>query len=175
MTKKSKTSSTASSKSAAPTAVDEDRADSSSDEELNVKEEEKQQMEANEAEDYDNENSEEEVRKIDHLMFVIHGVGQKMSERTGQTFVHGNEGSSCCSKRGALTVSSRCQCDEKDLQVGVSCSRIHDGHTQQNKRHSGAAHHVETGHQVWHGGGRRGRVRGRSWHFGRRRRVSDFG
>ncbi|KAL0146365.1 DDHD domain-containing protein [Mucor lusitanicus] len=90
MTKKSKTSSTTSSKSAAPTAVDEDKAavDSSSDEELNVKEEEKQQMEANEAEDYDNENSEEEVRKIDHLMFVIHGVGQKMSERTGQTFVH---------------------------------------------------------------------------------------
>lgn len=91
MTKKSKTSSTTSSKSAAPTAVDGDKAavDSSSDEELNVKEEEKQQMEANEAEDYDNENSEEEVRKIDHLMFVIHGVGQKMSERTGQTFVHG--------------------------------------------------------------------------------------
>ena len=56
---------------------------------MNIKEDEKQQMEANEAEDYDNENSEEEVRKIDHLMFVIHGVGQKMSERTGQTFVHG--------------------------------------------------------------------------------------
>lgn len=38
-----------------------------------VKEEERQQMENNEAEDYDNENSEEEVRNIDHLMFVIHG------------------------------------------------------------------------------------------------------
>ncbi|KAL9537711.1 hypothetical protein MBANPS3_011533 [Mucor bainieri] len=89
MTKKSKTSSKSTTAAAAPIAVDEDKvADTSSDDELNVKEEEKQQMEANEAEDYDNENSEEEVRKIDHLMFVIHGVGQKMSERTGQTFVH---------------------------------------------------------------------------------------
>ncbi|KAI9271054.1 DDHD domain-containing protein [Helicostylum pulchrum] len=61
---------------------------SSSDEETVLKEEEKQQLETNEIEDYDNENSEEEVRKIDHLMFVIHGVGQKMSEKTGQTFVH---------------------------------------------------------------------------------------
>ncbi|KAG0186029.1 hypothetical protein DFQ28_008421 [Apophysomyces sp. BC1034] len=41
-----------------------------------------------EAEDYDNRESEEEVRKIDHLVFVIHGVGQKMTEKTGQTFVH---------------------------------------------------------------------------------------
>lgn len=42
---------------------------SSSDEELPSKEE----LETIEIEDYDNENSEEEVRKIDHLMFVIHG------------------------------------------------------------------------------------------------------
>ncbi|KAI8372006.1 hypothetical protein EDC96DRAFT_439127, partial [Choanephora cucurbitarum] len=49
---------------------------------------EEDQQEQIEAEDYDNENSEEEVRKIDHLMFVIHGVGQKMSERTGHSFVH---------------------------------------------------------------------------------------
>lgn len=46
---------------------------SSSDEETILKEEEKQQLETSEIEDYDNENSEEEVRKIDHLMFVIHG------------------------------------------------------------------------------------------------------
>ncbi|CEP16091.1 hypothetical protein [Parasitella parasitica] len=89
LTKKSKASSKTAASAAAPVAVDEDKTnDTSSDEESHTKEEEKQQMEANEAEDYDNENSEEEVRKIDHLMFVIHGVGQKMSERTGQTFVH---------------------------------------------------------------------------------------
>ncbi|KAI8992096.1 hypothetical protein BDF20DRAFT_811924, partial [Mycotypha africana] len=49
---------------------------------------EKHQLEENEVNDYENEYSEEEVRKIDHLMFVIHGIGQKMTERTGQTFVH---------------------------------------------------------------------------------------
>ncbi|CEG81334.1 hypothetical protein RMATCC62417_15549 [Rhizopus microsporus] len=49
---------------------------------------EEEQQELQEAEDYANEDSEGEVRNIDHLMFVIHGVGQKMSERTGQTFVH---------------------------------------------------------------------------------------
>lgn len=42
---------------------------SSSDEELPLKEE----LENIEIQDYDNQNSEEEVRKIDHLMFVIHG------------------------------------------------------------------------------------------------------
>ncbi|KAI8140561.1 DDHD domain-containing protein [Fennellomyces sp. T-0311] len=41
-----------------------------------------------EMEGYDNENSEEEVRPIDHLIFVIHGIGQKMSERLGQNFTH---------------------------------------------------------------------------------------
>ncbi|KAF7727293.1 hypothetical protein EC973_007809 [Apophysomyces ossiformis] len=41
-----------------------------------------------EIEDYDDGASEEEVRRIDHLVFVIHGVGQKMTEKTGQTFVH---------------------------------------------------------------------------------------
>ncbi|KAG0175291.1 hypothetical protein DFQ28_008238, partial [Apophysomyces sp. BC1034] len=45
-------------------------------------------MASQEEEDYQNENSEEEVRKIDHLVFVIHGIGQKMSERLGQNFVH---------------------------------------------------------------------------------------
>ncbi|KAI7897845.1 uncharacterized protein BX663DRAFT_444322 [Cokeromyces recurvatus] len=56
--------------------------------EENSSKEEEQEIEKNEAMDYDNENSEEEVRNIDHLIFVIHGIGQKMSERTGQTFVH---------------------------------------------------------------------------------------
>ncbi|KAI7892956.1 DDHD domain-containing protein [Mucor mucedo] len=51
-------------------------------------EEVKEELENIQIDDYENEDSEEEVRKIDHLMFVIHGVGQKMSERTGQTFVH---------------------------------------------------------------------------------------
>ncbi|CAO3611549.1 unnamed protein product [Mucor hiemalis] len=90
LTKKSKaTKPKKTSVTATNTATEEtDSVSSSSDEEMPVKEEERQQMENNEAEDYDNENSEEEVRKIDHLMFVIHGVGQKMSERTGQTFVH---------------------------------------------------------------------------------------
>lgn len=65
-------------------------------------------MAQQETEDYENEQSEEEVRKIDHLVFVIHGyvsyidglwiiflqyiisrIGQKMSERLGQNFVHG--------------------------------------------------------------------------------------
>lgn len=41
----------------------------SSDEDLPMKEE----LENIQIDDYDNENSEEEVRKIDHLMFVIHG------------------------------------------------------------------------------------------------------
>lgn len=130
MTKKSKTSSTASSKSAAPTAVDEDKVDSSSDEELNVKEEERQQMEANEAEDYDNENSEEEVRKIDHLMFVIHGVGQKMSERTGQTFVHGSDYKLIVQETSTDLRFCRCQCDEKNLQISVSCRYINYQYTQ---------------------------------------------
>lgn len=48
---------------------------------------EEEQQEMQEAEEYLNDDSEEEVRKIDHLMFVIHGVGQKMSERTGHSFV----------------------------------------------------------------------------------------
>lgn len=33
----------------------------------------KEELENIQIDDYDNENSEEEVRKIDHLMFVIHG------------------------------------------------------------------------------------------------------
>lgn len=71
LTKKSKASTT---KKASVTVEDLDSGNvSSSDEESPIKEEERQQMEDNEAEDYDNENSEEEVRKIDHLMFVIHG------------------------------------------------------------------------------------------------------
>ncbi|KAG1137398.1 hypothetical protein G6F37_011285 [Rhizopus arrhizus] len=41
-----------------------------------------------EAEDYENEESEEDVRCVDHLVFVIHGIGQRMSERLGQNFVH---------------------------------------------------------------------------------------
>ncbi|KAI9250566.1 DDHD domain-containing protein [Phascolomyces articulosus] len=41
-----------------------------------------------EIEGYENEDSEEEVRPIDHLVFVIHGIGQKMSERLGQNFTH---------------------------------------------------------------------------------------
>ncbi|KAI7847447.1 DDHD domain-containing protein [Circinella umbellata] len=41
-----------------------------------------------EIEGYDNEDSEEEVRSIDHLVFVIHGIGQKMSERMGQNFTN---------------------------------------------------------------------------------------
>lgn len=47
------------------------------------------QMVKQQAEDYDNEESEEEVRNIDQVIFVIHGIGQQMSERLGQNFVHG--------------------------------------------------------------------------------------
>ncbi|ORZ20251.1 DDHD domain-domain-containing protein, partial [Absidia repens] len=38
--------------------------------------------------DYDNEKSEGENRKIDHVIFAVHGIGQKLTERFGQTFVH---------------------------------------------------------------------------------------
>ena len=47
------------------------------------------EMTKQQAEDYDNEESEEEVRNIDQIIFVIHGIGQQMSERLGQNFVHG--------------------------------------------------------------------------------------
>ncbi|CAO3702023.1 unnamed protein product [Rhizopus stolonifer] len=57
------------------------------DKESDTEEEQQQQQELQEAEDYLNQDSEEEVRKIDHVMFVIHGVGQKMSEKTGHSFV----------------------------------------------------------------------------------------
>ncbi|KAI9247727.1 DDHD domain-containing protein [Sporodiniella umbellata] len=57
------------------------------DKESDAEEEQPQDQEFQEAEDYLNQNSEEEVRKIDHIMFVIHGVGQKMSEKTGHSFV----------------------------------------------------------------------------------------
>ncbi|CAG8467585.1 uncharacterized protein OCT59_014035 [Rhizophagus irregularis] len=41
-----------------------------------------------ETEDYDNEES-DGIREIDHLILVIHGVGQKLTERAGYTnFVH---------------------------------------------------------------------------------------
>ncbi|KAI9028837.1 DDHD domain-containing protein [Phycomyces nitens] len=44
-----------------------------------------------EANDYSNEANEEEPRQIDHLIFVVHGIGQRMAERTGQNFVHGKQ------------------------------------------------------------------------------------
>ncbi|KAI7864599.1 DDHD domain-containing protein [Spinellus fusiger] len=37
---------------------------------------------------HDQDDSKEHVRTIDHLVFVVHGIGQKMSERTGQNLVH---------------------------------------------------------------------------------------
>ncbi|CAO3635059.1 unnamed protein product [Mucor hiemalis] len=46
------------------------------------------EMTKQQAEDYDNEESEEEIRDIDQVIFVIHGIGQQMSERLGQNFVH---------------------------------------------------------------------------------------
>ncbi|KAI8968333.1 DDHD domain-containing protein [Mycotypha africana] len=58
------------------------------DKKLSAEEVDKERME-HLKEDYDNEESEEEVRNIDQLVFVIHGIGQQMSERvTGQNFVH---------------------------------------------------------------------------------------
>lgn len=47
------------------------------------------QMTKQQAEDYDNEESEEDIRGIDQVIFVIHGIGQQMSERMGENFVHG--------------------------------------------------------------------------------------
>lgn len=61
----SSTSTSSSSSSSSTSSLDEDP--------TQLKEDEKQILENNEVHDYDNENSEEEVRKIDHLMFVIHG------------------------------------------------------------------------------------------------------
>ncbi|GAN08152.1 conserved hypothetical protein [Mucor ambiguus] len=52
------------------------------------KELEEKEMIQQRAEDYDNEDSEEDVRNIDQVVFVIHGIGQQMSERMGQNFVH---------------------------------------------------------------------------------------
>ncbi|KAI8581099.1 hypothetical protein K450DRAFT_234642 [Umbelopsis ramanniana AG] len=49
-------------------------------------EEEKQTK--REVQDYENEESGDEPRKIDHLVLVIHGIGQKMTERLGSSFVH---------------------------------------------------------------------------------------
>lgn len=54
-------------------------------------EEEKQTK--REVQDYENEESGDEPRKIDHLVLVIHGIGQKMTERMGSSFVHGTH---CC-------------------------------------------------------------------------------
>ncbi|KAL0137240.1 DDHD domain-containing protein [Mucor lusitanicus] len=54
----------------------------------NKKELEEKEMIQQRAEDYDNEDSEEDVRNIDQIVFVIHGIGQQMSERMGQNFVH---------------------------------------------------------------------------------------
>lgn len=53
------------------------------------------EMTKQQAEDYDNEESEEEIRNIDQIIFVIHGIGQQMSERMGQNFVHGKKKISC--------------------------------------------------------------------------------
>ncbi|CAO3614214.1 unnamed protein product [Cunninghamella blakesleeana] len=33
------------------------------------------------------DDEEEEIRKIDHIVFAIHGIGQKMTEKTGHNFV----------------------------------------------------------------------------------------
>ncbi|CEP16752.1 hypothetical protein [Parasitella parasitica] len=52
------------------------------------KELEEKEMIQQRAEDYDNEDSEEDVRNINQIVFVIHGIGQQMSERMGQNFVH---------------------------------------------------------------------------------------
>lgn len=64
-----------------------DETESKQQEEVEAAEEVKQAK--REIQDYENEDSGDEPRKIDHLVFVIHGIGQKMSERLGQSFVHG--------------------------------------------------------------------------------------
>ncbi|CAO3601170.1 unnamed protein product [Absidia cylindrospora] len=33
------------------------------------------------------QDEDDEIRKIDHLVFAVHGIGQKMTEKTGQNFV----------------------------------------------------------------------------------------
>lgn len=53
------------------------------------------EMTKQQEEDYDNEESEEEIRSIDQIIFIIHGIGQQMSERMGQNFVHGMWESGC--------------------------------------------------------------------------------
>ncbi|KAJ2963974.1 hypothetical protein NQZ79_g1067 [Umbelopsis isabellina] len=49
--------------------------------------EERQKQRKQEMEDYENENA-DKAREIDHLIICIHGIGQKMTERLGQSFVH---------------------------------------------------------------------------------------
>ncbi|KAG2175583.1 hypothetical protein INT43_001230 [Umbelopsis isabellina] len=68
-------------------AVPEDKDDKETKEQEDVEMEEAKQSKR-EAQDYENEDSADEPRKLDHLVFVIHGIGQKMSERLGQNFVH---------------------------------------------------------------------------------------
>ncbi|OZJ06976.1 hypothetical protein BZG36_00059 [Bifiguratus adelaidae] len=41
-----------------------------------------------EVEDYANEDSEEDARPIKHLIFCIHGIGQKFTEKMDKNFVH---------------------------------------------------------------------------------------
>lgn len=69
-------------------AAPEDKDDKEIKEQEDVEMEEAKQSKR-EAQDYENEDSADEPRKLDHLVFVIHGIGQKMSERLGQNFVHG--------------------------------------------------------------------------------------
>ncbi|KAI9317101.1 hypothetical protein BX666DRAFT_144736 [Dichotomocladium elegans] len=65
-------------------------ASKNADTERSVKTDEKGEppVEEQEPQDYEGEDSEGEVRSIDHLIFVVHGIGQKMSERMGQNFTH---------------------------------------------------------------------------------------
>ncbi|KAI7870846.1 DDHD domain-containing protein [Spinellus fusiger] len=74
-------------KKAKPVAPASPKVDSKAKEESENKEGEEDEIQSQEIEEYENMNSEEEVRKIDHIIFVLHGIGQKMSEKTGHSFV----------------------------------------------------------------------------------------
>jgi hypothetical protein len=91
--------------------------------EIKVEEEieaEEEKQTKREVQDYENEESGDEPRKIDHLVLVIHGIGQKMTERLGSSFVHGkpwfNGRHTHIVQNHVVTHCYRCKCFEENTE-----------------------------------------------------------
>lgn len=111
------------------------------------------EMTKQQAEDYDNEESEEEVRNIDQIIFVIHGIGQQMSERMGQNFVHGKK-SILISFKGSLNLPLlfsplRCERIKKDHEIYLAYCCFWNGSFRSIEWHTSAAYPMEKGDFVW--------------------------